>query len=401
VVEISAHGSPFTLQTILGLCLKNGARMAGPGEFTQRAFLNGKMDLAQAEAVAELIRAKTDKTQAAALGQMQGHLSQRVRDLRAHLLPLLAHIEVGLDHSDEDHDFLQRSQLTTRCEEVRNEIEVLLQSARVSKILREGLHVALIGRPNVGKSSLLNAILKEDRAIVAPTPGTTRDTLQESINVRGIPMVFTDTAGLREETKDPIECLGIKRTRQALEQADVVLAIFDASEPLVKEDKEVMEISSHKPHILVMNKCDLVKANFSFSPRRAGEGGDEGGNVAVEVVPLTLHPLPQRGERTSVHISAKTGEGLGALINALVSFASDDKSRTFEAQWLLNARHQAALDRAREALTHALEAAQAEAFEECVALELQTALGALGEIIGETTTEDLLDQIFSKFCIGK
>ena len=199
VVEISAHGNPLTLQKILSLCLQKGARMAGPGEFTERAFINGKMDLTQAEAVAELIRAKTDKTQAAAMAQMQGSLAHQVRHLRDNLLPLLAHIEVGLDHSDEDHDFLLRENLSERCGEIQEEIGSLLQSARVGKILREGLRVALVGRPNVGKSSLLNALLKEDRAIVTPTPGTTRDTLEENLNLNGIPVVLTDTAGLRQK----------------------------------------------------------------------------------------------------------------------------------------------------------------------------------------------------------
>ena len=187
VVEISAHGSPFTLQKILNLCLQKGARLAGPGEFTERAYLNGKMDLTQAEAVAELIRAKTDKAQAAALAQLQGRLAQKIRALRDRLLPLLAHVEVGLDHSDEDHDFLSRNHLITTCRDIQKDIEILLQDAQIGKILREGFRVALLGRPNVGKSSLMNALLKEDRAIVTPIPGTTRDTLEESVNWNGIP----------------------------------------------------------------------------------------------------------------------------------------------------------------------------------------------------------------------
>jgi len=377
VVEISAHGSSLTLQSILGLCLKNGARLAGPGEFTERAFLNGKMDLAQAEAVAELIRAKTEKTRAAALGQMRGSLSQKVRDLRGRLLPLLAHIEVGLDHSDEDHDFISRAHLTTRCEEVRQEIDSLLQSARVSKILREGLQVALLGRPNVGKSSLMNALLKEDRAIVAPTPGTTRDTLQESVNVNGMPMVLTDTAGLRPEAQDSVEKQGMERTRRSLQEADVVLGLFDGSTGFSAEDDHMIRQAMTKPHIWVINKCDLPR---QFSSE-------------------TLQTY--NGSAPVVTLSAKTGEGLETLVEQLTALALDEKARTSEARWLLNARHEDALLRAREALSHAVDAAREETFEECVALELQTALGALGEIIGETTTEDLLDQIFSTFCIGK
>jgi tRNA modification GTPase len=405
VVEISAHGSPFVLRKILDLCLQQGTRLAGPGEFTLRAFLNGKMDLTQAEAVTELIHAKADRTQAAALAQMQGHLSLKVRGLRDRLLPLLAHIEVGLDHSDEDHDFLSRADLTARCWEVQNEIEALLQSAQVGKTLREGLRVAILGRPNVGKSSLLNALLKEERAIVTPTPGTTRDTLEESVNMNGVPVVLTDTAGLRPDSQDPIERLGMDRTRKALEQTDIVLAIFDGSEPLTREDEEVMNAGLEKPHVWVMNKSDLpaswnkenLKPGQKLPSPLVGEGVD-GGNIAVLCPP----PLssPTRGEEY-IRVSAKTGEGLDRLMETVSHMAFDGKAQSSEAQWLLNARHQAALERARDALALATQAAQAENYEECVALELQTALGALGEVIGETTTEDLLDQIFSKFCIGK
>jgi tRNA modification GTPase len=335
------------------------------------------MDLTQAEAVAELIHAKADRTQAAALAQMQGQLSRKVRSLRDSLLPLLAHIEVGLDHSDEDHEFMSRENLSARCAEVQNEIEVLLRSAQVGKTLREGLRVAILGRPNVGKSSLLNALLKEERAIVAPTPGTTRDTLEESVNMNGIPVVLTDTAGLRPDSQDPIEHLGMERTRRCLEQADIVLGLFDGSEAFSAEDEHIILESLAKPHIWVVNKSDLP------------------GRFALE----TLHSF--NGKAPVVTLSAKTGEGLDALIQQVTRLEMVEKSMSSEAQWLLNTRHQAALARAREALVLATQAAQAQNYEECVALELQTALGALGEIIGETTTEELLDQIFSTFCIGK
>jgi tRNA modification GTPase len=384
VVEISAHGNPLTLQKILSLIVNSGslpagrqARLAGPGEFTARAFMNGKMDLTQAEAVAELIRAKADKTQAAALAQMQGHLARKIQNLRGRLLPLLAHLEVGLDHADEDHDFLSRAKLTTGCWQVQNEIDALLQSAAVSKTLREGLRVALIGRPNVGKSSLLNALLKEERAIVTPTPGTTRDTLEESVNLNGIPVVLTDTAGLRPDSQDPIERLGMERTRRSLQDADVVLGLFDGSEAFSAEDEHIVLQAIARPHLWIINKCDLPQ----------GLAQD-----ALESL---------SGKAPIIRLSAKTGEGLETLIRHITGLDMLEKSMSSEAQWLLNARHQAALLRAKDALMHATQAAEEKNFEECVALELQTALGALGEIIGETTTEDLLDEIFSTFCIGK
>jgi tRNA modification GTPase len=402
VVEISAHGSPFTLRKILNLCLAKGARLAGPGEFTERAFLNGKMDLTQAEAVAELIRAKTDKSQAAALSQLQGSLSEKVRGLRDQIVPLLAHIEVGLDHSDEGHDFLPREKLIDQCEHVQQEIEKILGSARVSKILREGFRVAFLGRPNVGKSSLLNALLKEERAIVTPIPGTTRDTLEEGLNLKGIPVILTDTAGLRHQSTDPVELIGIERTHKSLVEADAVLAVFDGSKPFTLEDNEVMKACLAKPHIFVINKCDLYTSKYPFSPRRAGEGEDEGGNLAVQTAPLTQtlsHPLG--GEGNIVHVSAKTGAGLDDLADTIAELALQEKANASEAQWLLNTRHQNALLRAKEALTHAEQSAREASYEECVALDLQTALAALGEVIGETTTEELLDQIFSQFCVGK
>jgi len=377
VVEISAHGNPFTLRKILSLCLQKGARVSGPGEFTERAFVNGKMDLTQAEAVAELIRAKTDKSQAAALAQMQGRLSQKVRALRDTLLPLLAHVEVGLDHSDEDHDFLSRENLVESCRQVQRDIDTLLASARTSKILRDGYRVSFLGRPNVGKSSLLNALLKEDRAIVTPIPGTTRDTLEEGLNLDGVPVILTDTAGLRAHTTDPVERLGVERTRKSLEDADVVIGLFDGSEALTSEDEEVIRQAMAKPHIWVINKSDL--------PQRLDSSA--------------MHRL--NGGATIVPLSAKTGEGLETLAKTIAAFALMEKAHASEAQWLLNTRHQAALEQAHGALVRAAQGADTKAYEECVALELKTALDSLGEIIGETTTEELLDQIFSTFCIGK
>ena len=394
VVELSAHGNPLILNRILQALVKYGARLADPGEFTERAFLAGKMDLTQAEAVADLIRAKTDQAHAAALGQLEGHLAAKVRTLRAGLLPLLAHVEVGLDHSDEDHEFLSREGLIAKCRETQSEIETLLASARVGKILREGVRVALVGRPNVGKSSLLNALLKEERAIVTPIPGTTRDTLEESVNWEGIPVVLTDTAGVRDDSQDPVERLGMERTRKALRDADLVLCVFDGSEPMTAEDYTILRECEGKPHLFVMNKVDLTPTP---SPTRRGEKAHRMHN-----------PLPV-GEGTAtlvaggeaIEVSAKTGQGLDELVREVKRISLDNSDTGSHARWMLNARHQAALERAREALAQAAQAAEKNAYEECVALELNTALGALGEVIGETATEDLLDQIFSKFCIGK
>ena len=397
VAEISAHGSPYILNQILQACVDQGARLAGPGEFTERAFLAGKIDLTQAEAVADLIRAKTDQSHAAALAQLEGHLATRVRSLRDSLVPLLAHVEVGLDHSDEDHDFLSRNSLIEKCASVRREIESLLASARVGKILREGLRVALVGRPNVGKSSLMNALLKEERAIVTPVPGTTRDTLEESVNWDGVPVVLTDTAGVRESSRDPVERLGMERTRKALNESDLVLCLFDASEPLGTEDCALLRACASKPHLYVMNKIDLAPCLTPVpSPNGRGERSSLSHRERVAAAGDRVRlPSP------AIEVSAQTGEGLSELVRAVKDFSLAGQDPAGTARWMINSRHQAALGCAREALASALEAAREENYEECVALELHSALKALGEILGETTTEDLLDKIFSNFCIGK
>lgn len=374
VVEISAHGSPYVLQEILRtLTAVPPVRPARPGEFTQRAFLNGKMDLAQAEAVAELIHAGSAEAHRAALSQLGGALSDEVRRLKNRLLPLLAQIEVGLDHSDEDHEFLPHARLVERCREAVGSIDDILASARIGKVLRDGFHVAILGRPNAGKSSLLNALLREDRAIVTPVAGTTRDTLEERIEIDGVPVVLTDTAGLRDRSGDPVEAIGIERTKRAAREADLVLWVCDAGrEPESGGFDQPAELASI-PVVVVRNKIDLI--------RRPLDGGS----------------FPAG----TLEVSALTGEGLEALRAALHRRAILQGGGVQSARWLLNVRHQGALARARESLGLAQEAAEGSAYEEVVALELRAALSALGEIIGETTTEDLLDQIFSTFCIGK
>jgi tRNA modification GTPase len=377
MVEISAHGNPLVLQKILSVCLRNGARIARPGEFTERAFLNGKIDLTQAEAVVDLIHAKTSKAQAAALRQLEGRLAEKVRHLRDQLLPVLAHIEVGLDHSDEDHDFMPRAQLVEKCGEVRMEVETILRSARVSRVLREGARVALVGRPNVGKSSLMNALLKTERAIVTPIAGTTRDTIEETLDWEGIPVVLVDTAGIRRDTADPVEYLSMDRTRQAIKDADLVIALIDSSEPLRPDDGELITLCKSAEHLWALTKSDL--------PQR----------LDLSVVPEFLEG------NMPLSISSVTGAGFERLIALVKEKILGEKALNAEAEWLINTRHQDALNRVRESLFSAENAASAEAFEECVAFELKNALHALGEMIGETTTEDLLEQIFSQFCIGK
>lgn len=371
VVEFSAHGSPLVLQQMIDRCLGAGARLAEAGEFTLRAFVNGKMDLTQAEAVAELISARAEKTHAAALSQLEGRLSQAIRGLRDEVLPLLAHVEVGLDHSDESHEFISRDHLNREIEKLQQTLQTILSTARMGKVLREGLRVAIVGRPNTGKSSLLNALLREERAIVTAIPGTTRDTLEELVHWGGLPVLLTDTAGLREQTQDPVERLGMERSHRAFEAADFAIVLVDASVALTAEDERVLALVRSKPHLIAANKSDLQATGSPLIPPGA---------------------LP---------ISAKTGEGLSTLMARVQAFALSQDVHSAEIQWLLNARHRAALNRALQALSSARQAATGENYEECVAMELKTTLDALGEIIGETTTDEILGQIFSKFCVGK
>lgn len=367
VMEIAGHGNPALLATLLQALLSQGARAAEPGEFTLRAFQNGKIDLTQAEAVADLIRAKTDRAQHAAREQLFGRLGVEIRRWRDHLLPLLAHVEVALDHSDDDHEFLAREGLIEQCERLQEGLTQLLRSGPIGQRLRDGLRVVLVGKPNVGKSSLLNALLKHDRAIVTAIPGTTRDTLEEWTDWNGLPVLLTDTAGVRATASDPVEHLGIERSRRAMAAADFIFVVQDASQSPDAEDEAVLAAVAEKPHVLVLNKSDLG----------------------------------QRSVREGLAVSALTGEGLERLTERVSRFALGETAGSLEARWMLNQRHRETLERATEALARATAAARADAYEDVIALELRTALSALGEIIGETTTEDLLGQIFANFCIGK
>ncbi|MBI3291243.1 MAG: tRNA uridine-5-carboxymethylaminomethyl(34) synthesis GTPase MnmE [Elusimicrobia bacterium] len=412
-VEFSGHGGMVPLRRILEACLQAGARLAEPGEFTLRAFVNGKMDLAQAEAVADVIRAKTDQALTAALHQLEGHLSEAIRRLRQDLLELLAHLEVGLDHSDEDHPFLDREALLHRCTEVQHALERLLGTTRTGRLYREGLKVAIVGKPNVGKSSLMNVLLREERAIVTPIPGTTRDVLEEGLNLRGIPLVILDTAGMRAHSQDPIEQLGMERTRRVLEQTEAVLFVLDTSVPLTEEDRRVAELLNGKPTIVVLNKADLPACwppqaldalmQRSPSPPPSPTRGEGKTSRPPPSPPTGGRGKGEGGRRSipAVRISTIRREGIDQLEEALWHSVMGGTIAPHDGVLVTNVRHQDALRRAQDALQRASTAASQEAFEECVALELRNALDALGEIIGATTTEDFLQAIFSTFCIGK
>ncbi|MGN6386205.1 MAG: tRNA uridine-5-carboxymethylaminomethyl(34) synthesis GTPase MnmE [Verrucomicrobiota bacterium] len=371
MVEISCHGGMLPAKLILDALLAAGARLAGPGEFSKRAFLNGRIDLAQAEAIADLIHSRTELALRAANEQLEGKLSKRIEELREQLLATLAHMEAHIDFPDEDISPDTREKLTQRISGGLSFIDQLLRTAHEGQVLRRGIRAAIIGRPNAGKSSLLNHLLGHDRAIVSPIPGTTRDTIEETANIRGIPVVFVDTAGLRESS-DLIEAEGIRRSHRSAERADLIIHVLDASETLSSEDEVYLEKFQDRRRILVKNKSDLPR-NLVLSAQF---------NEAVEV-------------------SCATGAGMEPLKDRIQKLAWSGQISGEMFEVMINSRHQEALERARQHLTDTLASFQNDATLELTAVDLRLATQAVGEIVGKTTTEDLLDSIFGQFCIGK
>ncbi len=370
VVEINCHGGIVPLRRVLELTLQYGARPALPGEMTLRAFLNGRLDLAQAEAVLDIVRAKTEASLRVAMNQLEGRLSQEVRLLRSELLDILAYLEATIDFDEED---IPPQDITGPLKRARERVSGLLAQADQGIVYRQGLRMAIVGRPNVGKSSLLNALLGISRAIVTPIPGTTRDTLEETLNLRGIPIILVDTAGIAE-TEDLVESLGVERSRRALEGADLVLLVVDGSEPWQETDSELVALVEGKAVILVINKADL--------PLLAKPAG----------VPLAI---------PRVEVSALTGEGLERLQETILEVVFSGKVLASDSALVTIPRHRDILRRAVEYLDAAQESYTRGMPADCVAIDVTAAVNALGEITGETATEDLLDVIFSNFCIGK
>jgi tRNA modification GTPase len=370
IVEITCHGGILPAKMVLDAALASGARLAEPGEFTRRAFLNGRIDLAQAEAVADLIHSRTELSLRAANEQLAGKLSQRINELRDDMLKTLAHVEAYIDFPEEDIAEETKDQLLGRLERGVAFMDELLRTANEGQILRRGIRAAIIGRPNAGKSSLLNQLLGHERAIVSPIPGTTRDTIEETANIRGLPVVFIDTAGLRE-ARDEIEVEGIRRSHESLQKAEFILHVFDASEPLVEADEKYLAEFADKKRILVRNKMDLP-AKLILPP-----------------------PLP------AIDVCCLTGKGIEALKDAIKNLAWSGEIKTEMLQVMINSRHQDALSRARESTVRTIDALRTGATLELAAMDLRIAVNAVGEIVGKTATEDLLDVIFSQFCIGK
>ncbi|MCL0069412.1 tRNA uridine-5-carboxymethylaminomethyl(34) synthesis GTPase MnmE [Dehalococcoidia bacterium] len=368
IVEINCHGGIVPLQRILGLTLKLGARLAEPGEFTLRAFLNGRIDLSQAESVLDIVRARTQSSLRLAVEGLGGRLSRQIRSIRNELLSVLAYLTARIDFPEDE---IEEQDALRPIKKAHLELDELIEGADAGIVYRQGVRTAIVGRPNVGKSSLLNRLLRESRAIVTPIPGTTRDTLEEVVNLKGVPFVLTDTAGITH-SEDVIEILGVERSRKAVEQSSLVLLVTDASEPLNATDFEIIELLDGRTVLVVANKCDL--------PAQAD---------------LSSLPWP------IVRTSALTGEGMSALETRMVDIALGGKVVSPDAFLVTNIRHKEALERAAQHLRQAEESLEANVPDDFVTIDLTAALDALGEITGETVSEELLDMIFSRFCIGK
>ncbi len=370
VVEISCHGGMVPIRRVVELTLERGARPAEPGEFTKRAFLNGRIDLAQAEAALDIIRARTEDAERLALEQLEGGLSKKVNALRESLTNVCAHIEACIDFPEEEIEPSSLEKLLKRIDTATREVRALIESFHEGRLYREGVRVAIVGRPNVGKSSLLNALLERERAIVTEVPGTTRDVIEEYLNIRGLPVRIMDTAGIRE-AHDMAEAEGVRRSLKALGEADLVIGVVDRSEPLHEQDREVIGHLPDSRALLVMNKADMPS-------RIAGE-----------------FELPV------AEVSAKTGDGIEELRTLIYETATGKAAKKARENVVItNLRHRSALADALRSLEAARSALEEQPLE-IAAMELREALDALGRIVGAVTTDDILERIFLEFCIGK
>ncbi|SFB01690.1 MULTISPECIES: tRNA uridine-5-carboxymethylaminomethyl(34) synthesis GTPase MnmE [unclassified Bacillus (in: firmicutes)] len=377
VVEINCHGGIVSVNRVLQLVLNNGARLAEPGEFTKRAFLNGRIDLSQAEAVMDLIRAKTDRAMNVALGQMEGRLSKLINRLRQEILETLAHVEVNIDYPEyDDVEEMTHNLLLSKASNVREEIKKLLQTSEQGKILREGLSTVIVGRPNVGKSSLLNSLVHENKAIVTDIPGTTRDVIEEYVNVRGVPLRLLDTAGIRE-TEDIVERIGVERSRQVLKEADLLLLVLNYSDELTVEDENLFKAVEGMDVIVIINKTDLPQ---KIDLNRVNELAN-----AHKIVTTSL--LEDRG--------------VDELEEAISSLFFAGSLEAGDMTYVSNSRHIALLNQALNSIEEAIYGVESGIPIDIVQIDFTRTWELLGEIIGESVHESLIDQLFSQFCLGK
>lgn len=374
VVEINCHGGMIAVKKTLETVLSQGARLADPGEFTKRAFLSGRINLTQAEAVFDVISAKTEEGMRIAVEQLQGGLSEKLGDIRERLIDICAFAEAYIDFPEDELGIKTASQILSQLAETKKEIDALSNTFQEARFFREGLSVAIVGRPNVGKSSLLNMLLKKERAIVTELPGTTRDLIEDYLNINGLPIIIMDTAGIRN-SEELVEKEGIRRSLNAINNADFIIALLDGSEPLKEDDFQFMELIRGKKAVIVVNKSDL---------------------------PLKMS-LEAIGEKDREHIclSALTGEGLETLKSAIFHSNLQGWAEEREGVVVTNLRHKTALEKTSSALERATALLSSDQPLEFFSIEMRDALDSLGEITGTITTEDILDKIFSAFCIGK
>ena len=376
VVEIHCHGSVVSLRKILALVLRHGARIAEPGEFTERAFLNGRLDLTQAEAVIDLIKAKSDKTFELALNQLEGGFSKEIRKIRKEVEDVLVHLAVNIDYPDEDIEVLTYEKLKESLAGIKKEIEKLIETSDTGRILKEGLKVSIIGKPNVGKSSLMNALLNEDRAIVTEIPGTTRDIIEESINIRKIPVTLIDTAGIRK-TEDIVEKIGIEKSKEAFNQADLVIFMLDSSSPLDDEDLGIMDIIGDRYAICLLNKTDLgiaVKKDDISS-----------------IIPNSV----------IIETAVSNGIGIELICDEIENLVYGGRVKQEESLIVTNVRHKALLEEALRSVDDALKMAKSLEPLELLEIDVNNAYASLGRIIGDEVEEDILNEVFRRFCLGK
>ncbi|MGV8982471.1 tRNA uridine-5-carboxymethylaminomethyl(34) synthesis GTPase MnmE [Clostridium sp.] len=373
-IEINCHGGVVGTNRILQEVIRAGARMAAPGEFTKRAFLNGRIDLSEAEAVMDIITAKTELSMKSALMQSEGSISREIKKIRNKLLSVIAHIEVTVDYPEEDIEEVTAGEVKDDVTSIIGEIDLLLSTADEGKILREGLSTVIVGKPNVGKSSLLNALVKEKRAIVTDVPGTTRDAIEEYISIEGIPVKIVDTAGIRE-TEDIVEKIGVETSKQKIDEADLVILILDWSNKLSKEDVEIIKYIKEKKYIVLLNKSDL------------------GGKIERE-------ELQSLKSKYITNISVKTGEGLNKVKEQIKDLFFKGEIKT-EGVFVTNNRHKEALIRAKENLESSLNAIEYTSAIDLASIDIRNAWTNLGDITGEALDEDIIHKIFSEFCLGK
>ena len=377
IIEINCHGGILTINRILELTMTHGARMAEPGEYTKRAFLNGRIDLSQAEAVMDFIRSKTDRASKVAMNQIEGRLSDLIKQQRQSILEILAQVEVNIDYPEyDDVEDATTEFLLAQSKKIKNEIDQLLETGTQGKIMREGLSTVIVGKPNVGKSSMLNNLIQDNKAIVTEVAGTTRDVLEEYVNVRGVPLRLVDTAGIRD-TEDIVEKIGVERSRKALSEADLILFVLNNNEPLTEEDRTLYEVIKNEDAIVIVNKTDLER------------------RLDIEEVKTMI------GDTPLIQTSMLKQEGVDELELQIRDLFFGGEVQNQDMTYVSNSRHISLLKQARQTIQDAIDAAEAGIPMDMVQIDLTRTWELLGEIIGESASDELINQLFSQFCLGK